>query len=286
MNELHTMFLQMSEIIARGARELAHVSESDGKSNGGAQNSRLDKLRPVVNLQTGWHTIDGETSLSQVAHAQPAQDTQPSTVALSSEDFKPLDKLKDEKTYKQTLNDLADFSDVYDMNHEDASSKQSSFRLDQSRTSLALDEAHSVPATTMFWLAAFLYGLGRNTLNSNPSAPPDMEPANPTAVSKEFSVGSSSSSSLEDGASNAAGENGNSSTQSSVLVGNFFMGWAVVSLLLAIMFAPKTQAKVLATNALQMLTGINFDKLQETIEAKSHESESRPTEIVENPDTA
>eukprot|EP00300_Choanocystis_sp_HF-7_P036364 c52211_g1_i1.p1 GENE.c52211_g1_i1~~c52211_g1_i1.p1 ORF type:complete len:270 (+),score=35.44 c52211_g1_i1:1-810(+) len=105
--------------------------------------------------------------------------------------------------------------------------------------SVPLDEAHSVPAMMNLWLALFLYACAKNVSYSNPLAS-DVEPPTSAEMRRESFLLSSSK-------PLPTFEEGNSSTRTSSLSGNFLMGFAFFSLLLAIWFAPPAiRAKLLA----------------------------------------
>jgi hypothetical protein len=132
------------------------------------------------------------------------------------------------------------------------------------------NEAHSVAGTMLLFTAFFLYGLAMNAFGSNPSA----STRAPTSygISQKTSLQSSPDSTssipprsqewLEKNSAAAMREmkrkdldqDMNPITRSSLLTGNFFMGFGVACLVLALWFAPQqTRAKLLA-GAMMLMT--------------------------------
>lgn len=118
----------------------------------------------------------------------------------------------------------------------------------------ALNEAHSVPALLLLWVALFMYGMGRNVTNSN-SLAIGVRPRNPGELVKESfqTSGSSFTSKTPD-----HGNESNPATMVSCLAGNFAMGFAVILFFAAVFFARPSRAKVMAMAAVQALTGITI----------------------------
>lgn len=159
------------------------------------------------------------------------------------------------------------------------SSRQSSANSNDARKNSASNEAHSVPGMFLLWVSFFLWGLGRNVSGSNSSA--SGMPPNTVAQLSQESSGASSS--LGDGKGHrmtVTGQGGNSSTMLSCSSGNFFFGFAVVSLMLGVLFAPVNAAtKLWALTAIQAATGVSLTQVFADVEQSRTADYTEPVAV-------
>jgi len=135
---------------------------------------------------------------------------------------------------------------IDDMTHPALSSTNFNYRMSGMRAGANSREGNSVAGLFLIWTALFLLFMSKNVSGSNPSYGDDEKVTGPLDVFRDYSDYSSSS---NENVNTKKFTDSSSSGNSSFLLGTFFMGFGIASLLAAFLLGTNAPSRLRALRA-------------------------------------